>query len=815
VKEQRGEAEASAREQEIIEQAQFSFERLRKLISRAIATPLQYVAPKVKRRVKQLKTVTYIPGTLPTADEYSAMGSPKIQFDPSQRVQMWQEAVAKGWKDILDNSHPGLGKSYIAGNLTPADFGVDKLIYQDANHRNPSVLTVEENFVDLPVRNNGFKIDTTRQTASGQDYHVRTKSGETPDTEGNCHRDYLFGAFRSKNFSSVDFEDSSESPICAGCSLSQQCKFSAGPGYGFRYEKRKAIQESDRLRAHPDSTPTVLTGKDEKIFSVGRIWEEAGQLLDSVKSVEVTLEDFNETIGHLTLELPNEVEKLRPVLEVLRSFLSQEFKPINRYGFDSGSIRAKLPPFPQDLDIAAIKAALTPDLEFLAEKDGIDFNQVDAKSKALRYAAREMEKQGAREAGREFLNLPLYWLPDFLEAWSGGGSLRCEWGKLSIYTRNTKHQELTDSAIFNIYLDATFTPKLLKIKLGIDRPVLVVEQKTPSYANLKINHVTGLGKLGKERSVTCTERVNALKDKFAQLYTDLGILDWKAIASKSERTEYGHFVDGRGVNRFEGNSAIASFGVPYANVGAIAAQYQVMTGRAVNLDEEDAEFQEYVTELVDAEIIQEIGRLRAHRRPDAQLTFYFCGDYDTEFLTEAFPDATIEQVDAFTISPDAGTLGQQTRWRILQAVKQLVEQGKKVTQQAIATVAQMSQPLVSKVSSQFGGWTPLKKLLLTLYDSLYSSSNNSTTPLDPEQKWIAQSYLPLLADSQQVSPSDATQSLYEVVETYGETVFGQILASTPRLVLRRLINQLLVIAPQVLAEVAPDSLELQFFKGGA
>ncbi len=799
--------ELLAREQEIIEQAQIGFDRLRKFISKAIATPIQYVAPKVKRRLKQAKTVTYIPGQLPTPDEYSAMGSPKIQFDSSQRVQVWQEAVAKGWKDILDNSHPGLGKSYVAGQLAPTDFGVDKLIYQDSNHRNSSVITVEENFTDLPVRNNGLKIDATRQTASGQNYQVWTKSGETPDTEGNCHRSYLFNAFRSKNFSSVDFEDSSESPICAGCSLSQQCKFSSGPGFGFRFQKRKAIQESDRLRAHPDSTPTVLTGKDEKVFSVGRIWEEAGPLLDSVKSVEVTLEDFNQTIGHLALELPDEVEKLRPVLEILRSFLSQEFKPTNRYGFDSGSIRAKLPPFPQDLDITAIKAALSPDLEFLEEKDGINFNQVDAKSKALRYAAREMEKQGAREAGREFLNLSLYWLPDFLEAWSGGGSLRCDWGKLSIYTRNIKHQQLTDSAIFNVYLDASLTSKMLKMKLGIDRPVLVVEQKTPSYANLKITHITGLGKLGKDRGASCTERVNALKKKLGERHSDLAILDWKTIASKSDRAEYGHFVDGRGVNRFEGNSALASFGVPYANIGALASEYQVMTGRAVKLDEEDAEFQEYVTELVNAEIVQEVGRLRAHRRPDESLAFYFCGDYDTQFLKEAFPGATLEQVDAFTISPDAGSDGQQTRWRILQAVTQLAKQGKKITQQAIATVAQISQPLVSKVSAQLGGWGTLKKLLLTLYDSLYSDGNNSTMPLDSEQQWMVNDYLPLLANSQQVEASEAATSLIEVVKVYGETVFQHILLAVPRRVRVQLISQLLVTAVQV---VPPHSLEFGY-----
>ncbi|MUH00631.1 DNA primase [Scytonema sp. UIC 10036] len=802
---------AQERERQLIERAQSDFEKIKKLITHAIATP-QYVPPKVKRKVpkESTSTVTYVPGQLPTAEEYLAMGSPKIQCSSEHQKQMWQEASLKGWKHILDNSHPGLGKSHLAGNLNPKDLGVEKLIYQDLNHRNPSVASVEENFTDLPARNNGLAIDPTRQTPSGQPYRVRPRPGEAPDTEGNCHREYLFNAFREKNFVDVGIEDSRESPICEGCPLSNQCKFASGPGFGFRFEKREAIENSDRLRAHPDSTPPIFFKGEEEVYTVARIWEEPGALINTEKSVEVALDDFNQTIGHLALELPIEFEKLRPGLDVLRQFLSQELKPKSRYGFDDEVIRNYLPEFPADLNIPAIKDALFPNLDFLREKDGLEMGQQLKKSGAARYASRELEKLGARVAGKEFLDLPLYWLPDFLSAWKGDGSMRCIWGRFFIYTYNPKHKELTDTAKTNIYLDATLSPELLKIKLKIDEPILVVEQTPPDYGNLKIINVTGLGKLGKDRSETLTARVDALKNKLGELHPDLGILEWKAIATKSERIEYGHFVDGRGVNRFEHCSAIASFGIPYANIGKLAAEFQVETGRAVNVDGDDSKFQDYVTALVNAEIIQEIGRLRASRRAEEQLTFYLCADCDTDFLIEAFKGATIEQVDAFSITPDAGTDGQKTRWAILQAAKQLFDQGQKITQQALAKIGEISQPLVSKVSSQLGGWSCLKKLLLLLYESLYSDGNNFELPQDPDLKWLADSYLPLLADSSQCSPSEVETAILDVIETYGETVFKQALAHTPRRIKLRLVGQLLVASVQILP---PTSLEFELLTG--
>ncbi|MCW5319468.1 DNA primase [Nostoc sp. KVJ3] len=720
--------------------------------------------------------IIYNRGNIPLRSEIT--GNISISCQPEEHIAAWVEAVSKGWTQILDNSHPGLGKSYNAGQLTAGLFGVDKLIYQDANHRNPSTLPIETNFVDLPVRHNGFKLDPTRKTPLGEDFKLWTKAGETADTDGNCHRTYLFNAFRNKNFSSLDFEESGISPICGGCSLKNQCRFAYGDGFGFRFQKRSAIQNYSELRAHPDSTPVTLTNAAEQTFTVGRLWEEAGTLIKPVRSVDVNRGDFETTVGKLLLLEPNLLSQLQPALLVLHQLLTQQLKSTDRYGFDDASIRALLPPFPTGLDIEAIRQASEPDLTFLEDLDSIDITQDKQlkKSSAARYAAKKVVKDSARTAGREFLDLPNYWLPDFLEAWKGDGSFQSQWGVLSIYRRNPKHTELAKSANFNIYLDATFKSQQLKLKLGINDPVLIIEQQRPDYGNLKVVNVTGLGKLPKNRSLPLSARVNALKETLKELCPTLGIIDWKQIATQAEgRTEYGHFVDGRGVNRFSECDAIASFGIPYQNIGVLAAQYQVMTGEPVNLEDKNSTFQKYLTDLIRAEIIQEIGRLRAHRRSNVELTFYFCADYDLNFLLDELPGVKLESVDAFQLCPEAGKASEQTGHAIVNALTQLWQSKQKITQPAIANIAEISQAWVSRFTQRWGGWQHFKKLLLLLLDSLNSGSNKNLADLDDDEKWLARTYFPMLIAESESSLPTSLDGIAEVTEVLGSRAMRRVL----------------------------------------
>jgi hypothetical protein len=813
--------EYNERDQGVISREQWELGRVREdlssfqnLLKQAFA-PFSSIfkgfkAPPTRKPLPEIDTpspnvIIYKPGNIPYITEVT--GNISISCQPEEHITAWVEAVSKGWTQILDNSHPGLGKSYNAGQLTAGLFGVDKLIYQDANHRNPSTLPIETNFVDLPVRHNGFKLDPTRKTPTGEDFKLWTKAGETADTDGNCHRTYLFNAFRNKNFSSLDFEESGISPICGGCSLKNQCRFASGDGFGFRFQKRSAIQNYSELRAHPDSTPVTLTNAAEQTFTVGRLWEEAGTLIKPVRNVDVNRGDFETTVGKLLLLEPNIMSQLQPALKVLHELLTQQLKPTDRYGFDDASIRALLPPFPTGLDIEAIQQTVEPDLTFLEDLDSIDITQDKQlkKSSAARYAAKKVVKDSARTAGREFLDLPNYWLPDFLEAWKGDGSFQSQWGVLSIYRRNPKHTELANSAQFNIYLDATFKSQQLKLKLGINDPVLVIEQQRPDYGNLKVVNVTGLGKLPKNRSLPLSARVNALKETLKKLCPNLGIIDWKQIATQAEgRTEYGHFVDGRGVNRFSDVSAIASFGIPYQNIGVLAAQYQVMTGEPVNLEDENSAFQKYLTDLIRAEIIQEIGRLRAHRRSNVELTFYFCADYDLSFLLDELPGVKLEVVDACSLCTEAGSRDQQTGHAIVKAFTQLWQSHQKIGQKAIAKIIDTTQGWVSRFTQRWGGWQHFKKLLLLLLDSLNSGSNKNLAELTDDEKWLARTYFPMLIDESESSPEDALEHVAEVATIFTNTALRRVFNFCTPIVLADLLMIILRCLPtEVYSDFAP------------
>ena len=162
-----------------------------------------------------------------------------------------------------------------------------------------------------------------------------------------------------------------------------------------------------------------------------------------------------------------------------------------------------------------------------------------------------------------------------------------------------------------------------------------------------------------------------------------------------------------------------------------------MTGEPVNLEDKNSAFQKYLTDLIRAEIIQEIGRLRAHRRSNVELTFYFCADYDIKFLDRELPSVKLESVDAFQLCPEAGNASEQTGHAIVNALTQLWQSKQKITQPAIANIAEISQAWVSRFTQRWGGWQHFKKLLLLLLDSLNSGSNKNLADLDDDEKWLA------------------------------------------------------------------------------
>jgi hypothetical protein len=141
-----------------------------------------------------------------------------------------------------------------------------------------------------------------------------------------------------------------------------------------------------------------------------------------------------------------------------------------------------------------------------------------------------------------------------------------------------------------------------------------------------------LGGLGVSRSGSQIENVKIAREALKEHYGEqIGFIDYKRFA---EPGDLYHFVDGRGSNSFQTKAAVCAFGIANTNVGAAKCEYEALTGKLVGSFDAttNAAFKDYYLGLRQSELDQEIGRLRAVRRLDEDLTFYSFSNMNLRFL---------------------------------------------------------------------------------------------------------------------------------------------------------------------------------------
>jgi hypothetical protein len=733
------------------------------------------------------EVIKYKPGRIPQRKECDEP-PPRIIYSKGERLQVWQEAIKAGWQHILDTSAPGLGKSHTAGIIEPKEFGVDQLWYFAQQARHVTTDTVRKNFAYLQPRHDGLKEDTD---PSGTTYLRRPKAGESPDTIGNCHRTSLFMELYSKNIPKLE---GSENPVCATCHLSRACRSSSGAGFGHRRLRFLSLQKS-RLLAHLDSAP----GLEEFDWSnKGSIFDEAMRIINPLKTIEVTLKDVEQVIALITLKAPDLNTLLAPIWRVLLGYLFGQQK-LPRYGLGDDTIRQLLAESANAIDlvntvpkiIRRVKEILAQDLSFLKSPEGVCVTSVPKKWKGIaRRASQLLRTQSYQEAATQAKNVLLNWFVPFLEVISGriAGSFRLERSRLVIATRNSRHSAIAKACKWSLYLDATTTRQYLALWLG-ESPgaILQVEQETPKPTNVEIIHVMGLGLASKHRSETCSRRISALKRELRQEIPDIIFEDWKDFI---EAGDLAKFRDTRGGNYALNAPALASFGVPYPNIGSLELLYTVLTGLPAG--KEKSLFREFVDFSTNSEIIQTLGRLRAHIRPNEQLQYYFCADYDLSFL-EALGYKVLHK-SAFEITPEAGDPTQTSRFLILQGFREAIELGAspdKVSLKEIASVAGLSTGRVGQVAAEFGGVKILRKILAALIEPVKGGLKNIAIP-DEEIKFLAQTYLPIALTS---PPPIAIAEVFQVAMAYGLKEFSAILAALPLLVKAQMLGAVIQLLP--------------------
>lgn len=760
---------------------------------------------------KPQPTIYYTPGKLPTRENYPKIGSPKILFAPGQRLQVLGELVDLGYHDILDSSPTGTSKSHETGLADPSSLGVDRLWNFSEDHRNPTTAPAEANYVDMPVRNPGMVEDDSRRTALNNLYVRWPRPDEKATTAGNCFRTPLFHELAAKGYHAEIEAEAKTNPVCGSCHMAASCAGQGGmtpiPGASFRSDRREAFFSS-RIRSSINSAPNpkdleakVGTSEDGDAGETetnrnAAFLDEAMRQLKPTDAIEVDLADFDQMLGEIASKLPDVYEALKPLL-ALRPVLAGEVALTKEtyHGLNDAAVRSALNELKEKLfaanessnliipEIIEKIKSIQPNLrEILTEPDG--FNKKDGVSAKDRggisnsiskLIRQHVRQESYRDIAKELRSLPTNWLIPFLEVWNGSqrGALRINNGVLTVTTRNTRHAEICKVMKWVCYLDATATREYLALHLDIEPTDIVqIEQETAKVENLTIIQVTDLGLVGHGRSDSLKKRLEALKPALKGRHADIAFLEHKGHAQADEGDGW-WFNHNRGSNEYKTRSAIASFGAPYQNIGSLQDLWLTLTGDR-NVDKDAPGFSEFVEWQTQSEVAQAVGRLRANLRGDETLTYYSCSDFDLGFLENYYPGATIKQEAAFNITPQAGTVGQQTRWALVEAARHLVEAGQKITQSAIAKAANVTQGRISQIASEMGGWRVLKKLLASLLDSLYRTANNFE-PLDEEQKFLAKTYLPLVAEE---DPSDVIPALVITVQDYGWKVFEAILAAT-------------------------------------
>ena len=653
------------------------------------------------------KTIEYKPGKLPRKSDCSP--PPNILFKKGQRLQVYTEAIAAGWKHILDSSPTGTFKSHDAGIAQPKTFGVDKLWYFTSHARNVTTETVERNYDYLDVRNSGMVWD---YTPNGKPYLRWPKNGELPDTTGNCHRSSIFAALRNKN---ISIDEGVENPVCGTCHLLEACRSSSGPGFGHRSQRRETL-ESDSIIAHPDSAPGT---NDYDWSNCGNFWDEAMQTVQPIRSVAASLKDLNQVIAELTIYYPEISIQLQPLWTVLHSSLTGEIKQPH-HGWNDAAVREILGVPPDNLDeiIALATEILHPDLKSLfntTREHGVNLNDLPRTLRKRFSDTRLCLTQKIQQ------DIVLNWFVPFLQVWGRRikGALRIDQGQLLISTRNERHALIAKASAWNIYLDATATPEYLSWWMDVDpEDILTIEQEVSPSKNLKIIQVTGLGQVSKNRSDFCQSRVDALRQEFLVRHPDIKFIDFVKFCHEGDG---GWFRDSRGSNDFKDVTALATFGIPYQNIGSLQVLYLTLSNCDFTREDTSKKFQGFVDWATQAEIKQAIGRLRSYNRPTQQVYFYFCADYDLSFLSHE-----VECVIASDITIEAGSLDEKSWWKVKQAVKELWEMGQKITQSAVEAVSGVSQGYISKLASIFcGSWKEWLKIFLSLLNANYTTWNNS------------------------------------------------------------------------------------------
>ncbi|HEY9830867.1 MAG TPA: hypothetical protein V6D26_09820 [Stenomitos sp.] len=706
-----------------------------------------------KKNWQTSKLVTF--SDIQPPDIYKTEGSPVLTYRPGDMADIWQSAYKKGFKGVYDISLMGIGKSETTGRQRPYHWFENsgerqKLFYASQSGRNTTAPSLED-WTPLATRHNGLIERPEKRTGGNNPFIERAKPDETPTVPSNCDKTHYHHLFAEKN---IGFKKSGSvggsidvHPICNLCGGKQDCKIgSPMAGVGFKSEMKEALK-APRIKGTLSAFPS------QHSFDVIGFVDEASKTIQATQDITVKLTDIGKSFYNLyqnNRELHDDLEFIKGILEI---YLSEEKPP--RYGYDLQTIKRW---FGERITSEEFKNAIGKLLHFTSTQISTEIEKLG-----------KLVDFGDLELSSDVISLN--WLMPFCSILFGerAGSIRIQGDSLIITVQNDDDLDVIRNWKFGVFLDATGNRDELAHLLGCDKSEILLVMQTPPegmFGNIKVLQVRGLGNCGKDRRKGLEKRIekveeaiiqwasgtqknkklNGLIGKPEEIFKDgfdpqkVSFIRHKKYKKPGDLHYFGGANGHRGSNAAKDCQILIMEGTPNENMGAALAQYHATFDGNATFDDDN--FQNWYTKRIIGECCQTVGRSRSSRRMHQTIPVLILSDANLSGLTSQY-GITIKQIDAFDVTPEAGTRTQVSFWKILNAFNICRESGAKLTQEAISTLAGCSQQLVSQIAAKLGGWKRLKFLLLTLLNNPYNSSGKipDLDDLTEEQKEIIEKYL--------------------------------------------------------------------------
>ncbi len=512
--------------------------------------------------------------------------------------------------------------------------------------------------------------------------------------------------------------------------------------------------------------------------------------IDRIDTTEITrsITNLKATVQRRTLKL----DALETQIQSLKSDLLVRSTGILFGGVDERVVKQQIENMTLQLK------GLTAELNTLQA----DLRALERERESLKAVSRQVQNIDRKEQAQALANTFVCWIAPFLEIVMGTltGTINLQYGKLFIHQRKQQHRRIIHEGRANIFLDATATAESISFRTGIPvENILVCEALHDQGATVHHVQVQDFGLAGKGRADSTDVRIKAAIAGAVSQHEGCNPVVFDHLGKAHATAAQGvHFRDSRGENSFMANDVFVHVGLPMPNIGAVRIEYEILGQSCMYV----FNFDTYYQNVCDAELFQEMGRDRALRRT-GNIFHYWLTDLELPIEAQA--------MKAADLSIDAASQADVTRGEIGKAIAKLLKDGSKITQDAIASLAEVSQGWVSKFFASMGGWAIWRAIITSLIKGSNRASNNldlALGNLSEDERWVAQEWLRELVAAFEDVPQGVAEAVAATALGYGGEAWARILAATDRVVVAKLLGMMAIVCPMWMSEGVEVGLEM-------